>query len=166
MKQEKETAKQHTVKQLRGFQANTRTKKGEAYVAITKTTDNQVSLGWKGTKQDLLNLLFTTCRNDRAMAALICRTAKDHVEHCKQSLQQWVDLTADIGQLDRELDATTKSRKEARDDKGRERREDARQKMDDSCSGRTGLLFKPRLHRDSIRAFGRCHCTNNKRHHG
>ena len=45
MKQEKETAKQHTVKQLRGFQANTRTKKGEAYVAITKTADNQVSLG-------------------------------------------------------------------------------------------------------------------------
>lgn len=105
MKQEKETAKQHTVKQLRGFQANTRTKKGEAYVAITKTADNQVSLGWKGTKQDLLNLLFTTCRNDRAMAALICRTAKDHVEHCKQNHQQWVDLTADIVQLDRELDA-------------------------------------------------------------
>lgn len=104
MKQEKETAKQHTVKQLRGFQANTRTKKGEAYVAITKTADNQVSLGWKGTKQDLLNLLFTACRNDKQMAALICRAAKDHIDYCKGTHQDWVNLTADIVQLDQELD--------------------------------------------------------------
>lgn len=105
MKQEKETAKQHTVKQLREYQANTRTKKGEAAIVITKTADNKASLGWSGTKQDLLNLLFTTCRNDRGMAALICRAAKDHVEHCKQNHQAWVDLTADIVRLDRELDA-------------------------------------------------------------
>lgn len=94
----------HTVKQLRDFQANTRTKQGEAFIAITKTADNKASLGWSGTKQDLLNLLFTTCRNDRGMAALICRAAKDHVEHCKQNHQAWVDLTADIVELDRELD--------------------------------------------------------------
>ena len=105
MKQQETTAKQHTVKQLREFQANTRTKEGEAAIVITKTADNKANLGWSGTKRDLLNLLFTTCRNDRAMAALICRTAKDHVEHCKQNHQQWVDLTADIVQLDRELDA-------------------------------------------------------------
>lgn len=97
--------KLHSVKQLRKFQANTRTKQGEAYIAITKTADNKASLGWSGTKQDLLNLLFTTCRNDRGMAALICRAAKDHVEHCKQNHQAWVDLTTYIVRLDRELDA-------------------------------------------------------------
>lgn len=105
MKRQETTAKQHTVKQLREYQANTRTKKGEAAIVITKTADNKASLGWSGTKQDLLNLLFTTCRNDREMAALICRAAKDHVEHCKQNHQAWVDLTADIVRLDRELDA-------------------------------------------------------------
>lgn len=105
MKRQETTAKQHTVKQLREYQANTRTKKGEAAIVITKTADNKASLGWSGTKQDLLNLLFTTCRNDRGMAALICRAAKDHVEHCKQNHQAWVDLTADIVRLDRELDA-------------------------------------------------------------
>lgn len=105
MKRQETTAKQHTVKQLREYQANTRTKKGEAAIVITKTADNKASLGWSGTKQDLLNLLFTTCRNDRGMAALICRSAKDHVEHCKQNHQAWVDLTADIVRLDRELDA-------------------------------------------------------------
>lgn len=106
MKQEKTTARQHTVKQLREYQANTRTKEGEAAIVITKTADNKASLGWSGTKRDLLNLLFTTCRNDRGMAALICRAAKDHVESCKQNHQAWVDLTADIVGLDRELDAT------------------------------------------------------------
>lgn len=105
MKRQETTAKQHTVKQLREYQAKTRTKKGEAAIVITKTADNKASLGWSGTKQDLLNLLFTTCRNDRGMAALICRAAKDHVEHCKQNHQAWVDLTADIVRLDRELDA-------------------------------------------------------------
>lgn len=105
MKRQETTAKQHTVKQLREYQANTRTKKGEAAIVITKTADNKASLGWSGTKQDLLNLLFTTCRNDRGMAALICRAAKDHVEHCKQNHQAWVDLTVDIVRLDRELDA-------------------------------------------------------------
>ena len=105
MKRQETTAKQHTVKQLREYQANTRTKKGEAAIVITKTADNKASLGWSGTKQDLLNLLFTTCRNDRGMAALICRAAKDHGEHCKQNHQAWVDLTADIVRLDRELDA-------------------------------------------------------------
>ena len=105
MKRQETTAKQHTVKQLREYQANTRTKKGEAAIVITKTADNKASLGWSGTKQDLLNLLFTTCRNDRGMAALICRAAKDHVEHCKQNHHAWVDLTVDIVRLDRELDA-------------------------------------------------------------
>lgn len=100
----------HTVKQLRDYQANTRTKQGEAAIVITKTADNKASLGWSGTKQDLLNLLFTTCRNDRGMAALICRAAKDHVEHCKQNHQAWVDLTADIVGLDRELDADQKQK--------------------------------------------------------
>lgn len=96
--------KLHSVKQLRKFQANTRTKQGEAYIAITKTADNKVSIGWKGTKKDLVNLLYTTAKNDRGMAAIICRAAKDHVELCKQSHQTWVDLTADIVELDRELD--------------------------------------------------------------
>ena len=105
MKRQETTAKQHTVKQLREYQASTRTKNGEAAIVITKTADNNASLGWSGTKQDLLNVLFTTCRNDRGMAALICRAAKDHVEHCKQNHQAWVDLTADIVRLDRELDA-------------------------------------------------------------
>ena len=105
MKRQETTAKQHTVKQLREYQASTRTKNGEAAIVITKTADNKASLGWSGTKQDLLNVLFTTCRNDRGMAALICRAAKDHVEHCKQNHQAWVDLTADIVRLDRELDA-------------------------------------------------------------
>lgn len=95
----------HTVKQLRDYQANTRTKEGEAAIVITKTADNKASLGWSGTKRDLLNLLFTTCRNDRGMAALICRAAKDHVENCKLNHQAWVDLTADIIELGRELDA-------------------------------------------------------------
>lgn len=97
--------KLHSVKQLRKFQANTRTKQGEAYIAITKTADNKVSIGWKGTKRNLLNVLFTTCQHDRGMAALICRAAKDHVEHCKQNHQAWVDLTTYIVRLDRELDA-------------------------------------------------------------
>ena len=105
MKRQETTAKQHTVKQLREYQASTRTKNGEAAIVITKTADNKASLGWSGTKQDRLNVLFTTCRNDRGMAALICRAAKDNVEHCKQNHQAWVDLTADIVRLDRELDA-------------------------------------------------------------
>ena len=105
MKRQETTEKQHSVKQLRNFQATTRTKEGEAFVCVTKTKDEKVGLSWKGTKQDLLNLLFTTCRNDRGMAALICRAAKDHVEHCKQNHQAWVDLTVDIVRLDRELDA-------------------------------------------------------------
>ncbi len=104
MKRQETTEKQHSVKQLRNFQANTRTKEGEACIVITKTTDNKASLGWSGTKRDLLALLFTTCKNDRGMAALICRAAKDHVELCKQSHQTWVDLTANIVELDRELD--------------------------------------------------------------
>ena len=58
----------------------------------------------KGTKQDLLNLLFTACRNDKQMAALICRAAKDHIDYCKGTHQDWVNLTADIVQLDQELD--------------------------------------------------------------
>lgn len=53
MKRQETTAKQHTVKQLREYQANTRTKKGEAAIVITKTADNKASLGWSGTKQDL-----------------------------------------------------------------------------------------------------------------
>ena len=104
MKRQETTAKQHTVKQLREYQANTRTKKGEAAIVITKTADNKASLGWSGTKQDLLNLLFTTCRNDRGMAALICRAAKDHIDYCKCTHHDWVNLTADIVQLDQELD--------------------------------------------------------------
>lgn len=104
MNRPKTTATQHTVKQLQEFQANTKTKKGEAYITIAKTADNKASLGWKGTKQDLLNLLFTACRNDRGMAALICRASKDHIEHCKLNFQEWQELTADILQLDRELD--------------------------------------------------------------
>ncbi len=108
MKRQETTEKQHSVKQLRNFQATTRTKEGEACIVITKTTDNKASLGWSGTKRDLLALLFTTCKNDKGMAALICRAAKDHVEHCKQSHKAWVDLTADIVELDRELDADQK----------------------------------------------------------
>lgn len=110
MKQQETTAKQHTVKQLREFSNNTRSKKDEAFITITKTADNRAGLSWSGTKRDLLNLLFTTCRNDREMAALICRAAKDHVEHCKQNHQAWVDLTADIVGLDRELDANQKQK--------------------------------------------------------
>ena len=94
-----------STKRLRNTAASVTTKDGEAFVCVTKTKDEKVGLSWKGTKQDLLNLLFTACRNDKQMAALICRSAKDHVEHCKQNHQAWVDLTADIVRLDRELDA-------------------------------------------------------------
>ena len=95
--------KLHSVKQLRKFQANTRTKQGEAYIAITKTADNKVSIGWKGTKKDLVNLLFTTAKNDRGMAAIICQVAKDHVDTRKHSTQSWGELTADIIALQNEL---------------------------------------------------------------
>lgn len=94
-----------STKRLRNTAANVTTKDGEAFVCVTKTKDEKVGLSWKGTKRDLLALLFTTCKNDRGMAALICRAAKDHVEHCKQNHQAWVDLTVDIVRLDRELDA-------------------------------------------------------------
>ena len=94
-----------STKRLRNTAANVTTKDGEAFVCVTKTKDEKLGLSWKGTKQDLLNLLFTACRNDKQMAALICRAAKDHVEHCKQNHQAWVDLTAYIVRLDRELDA-------------------------------------------------------------
>lgn len=94
-----------STKRLRNTAANVTTKDGEAFVCVTKTKDEKVGLSWKGTKRNLLNVLFTTCRNDRGMAALICRAAKDHVEHCKQNHQAWVDLTADIVRLDRELEA-------------------------------------------------------------
>lgn len=96
-------AKLHSVKQLRKFQANTRTKQGEAYIAITKTADNKVSIGWKGTKKDLVNLLYTTANNDRGMAAIICQVAKDHVDTRKHSTQSWGELTADIIALQNEL---------------------------------------------------------------
>ena len=43
-------------------------------------------------------------RNDKPMAALICRAAKDHIDYCKGTHQDWVNLTADIVQLDQELD--------------------------------------------------------------
>ena len=92
-----------STKRLRNTAANVTTKDGEAFVCVTKTKDEKVGLSWKGTKRDLLNVLFTTCQHDRGMAALICRAAKDHVEHCKQSHKAWVDLTADIVELDREL---------------------------------------------------------------
>ena len=92
-----------SVKQLRKFQANTRTKQGEAYIAITKTADNKVSIGWKGTKKDLVNLLYTTAKNDRGMAAIICQVAKDHVDTRKHSTQSWGELTADIIALQNEL---------------------------------------------------------------
>lgn len=95
--------KLHSVKQLRKFLANTRTKQGEAYIAITKTADNKVSIGWKGTKKDLVNLLFTTAKNDRGMAAIICQVAKDHVDTRKYSTQSWGELTADIIALQNEL---------------------------------------------------------------
>lgn len=95
--------KLHSVKQLRKFQANTRTKQGEAYIAITKTADNKVSIGWKGTKKDLVNLLYTTAKNDRGMAAIICQVAKDHVDTRKHSTQSWGELTADIIALQNEL---------------------------------------------------------------
>lgn len=97
------TAKLHSVKQLRKFQANTRTKNGEAYIAITKTADSQVGIGWKGTKQDLVNLLFTTAKHDRTMAAIICQVAKDHVDTKKHNTQSWMELTADIVALQNEL---------------------------------------------------------------
>lgn len=95
--------KLHSVKQLRKFQANTRTKQGEAYIAITKTADNKVSTGWKGTKKDLVNLLYTTAKNDRTMAAIICQVAKDHVDTKKHNNQSWMELTADIIALQNEL---------------------------------------------------------------
>lgn len=95
--------KLYSVKQLRKFQANTRTKQGEAYIAITKTADNKVSIGWKGTKKDLVNLLYTTAKNDRGMAAIICQVAKDHVDTRKHSTQSWGELTADIIALQNEL---------------------------------------------------------------
>ena len=95
--------KLHSEKQLRKFQANTRTKQGEAYIAITKTADNKVSIGWKGTKKDLVNLLYTTAKNDRGMAAIICQVAKDHVDTRKHSTQSWGELTADIIALQNEL---------------------------------------------------------------
>lgn len=95
--------KLHSVKQLRKFQANTRTKQGEAYIAITKTADNKVSIGWKGTKKDLVNLLYTTAKNDRGMAAIICQVAKDHVDTRKHCTQSWGELTADIIALQNEL---------------------------------------------------------------
>ena len=95
--------KLHSVKQLRKFQANTRTKQGEAYIAITKTADNKVSIGWKGTKKDLVNLLYTTAKNDRTMAAIICQVAKDHVDTKKHNNQSWMELTADIIALQNEL---------------------------------------------------------------
>lgn len=95
--------KLHSVKQLRKFQANTRTKQGEAYIAITKTADNKVSIGWKGTKKDLVNLLYTIAKNDRGMAAIICQVAKDHVDTRKHSTQSWGELTADIIALQNEL---------------------------------------------------------------
>lgn len=95
--------KLHSVKQLRKFQANTRTKQGEAYIAITKTADKKVSIGWKGTKKDLVNLLYTTAKNDRGMAAIICQVAKDHVDTRKHSTQSWGELTADIIALQNEL---------------------------------------------------------------
>lgn len=100
MKRQETTEKQHSVKQLRNFQANVTTKDGEAFVCVTKTKDEKVGLSWKGTKQDLLNLLFTACRNDKQMAALICRAAKDHIDYCKGTHQDWVTLTADIVQLE------------------------------------------------------------------
>lgn len=68
-----------STKKLRNKAANVTTKDGEAFVCVTKTKDEKVGLSWKGTKQDLLNLLFTACRNDKQMAALICRAAKDHI---------------------------------------------------------------------------------------
>lgn len=95
--------KLHSVKQLRKFQANTRTKQGEAYIAITKTADNKVSIGWKGTKKDLVNLLYTTAKNDRTMAAIICQVVKDHVDTKKHNNQSWMELTADIIALQNEL---------------------------------------------------------------
>ena len=95
--------KLHSEKQLRKFQANTRTKQSEAYIAITKTADNKVSIGWKGTKKDLVNLLYTTAKNDRGMAAIICQVAKDHVDTRKHSTQSWGELTADIIALQNEL---------------------------------------------------------------
>lgn len=95
--------KLHSVKQLRKFQANTRNKQGEAYIAITKTADNKVSIGWKGMKKDLVNLLYTTAKNDRGMAAIICQVAKDHVDTRKHSTQSWEELTADIIALQNEL---------------------------------------------------------------
>lgn len=98
-----QAVKLHSVKQLRKFQANTRTKQGEAYIAITKTADNKVSIGWKGTKKDLVNLLYTTAKNDRGMAAIICQVAKDHVDTRKHSTQSWGELTADIIALQNEL---------------------------------------------------------------
>ena len=93
-----------STKRLRNTASSVTTKDGEASVCVTKTKDEKVGLSWKGTKQDLLNLLFTACRNDKQMAALICRAAKDHIDYCKGKHQDWVNLTADIVQLDQELD--------------------------------------------------------------
>ena len=97
MKRQETTEKQHSVKQLRNFQANVTTKDGEAFVCVTKTKDEKVGLSWKGTKQDLLNLLFTACRNDKQMAALICRAAKDHIDYCKGTHQDWVNAWNQYG---------------------------------------------------------------------
>lgn len=99
----KETTKQHTVKELRKFQANTTTKRGEAYIALTKTADDKMGIGWKGTKRDLLNILYTAIKNDRELAAIICQVAKDHVESCKTSNNAWAELTSDIAQLQRDI---------------------------------------------------------------
>ena len=76
-----------STKRLRNTAASVTTKDGEAFVCVTKTKDEKVGLSWKGTKQDLLNLLFTACRNDKQMAALICRAAKDHIDYCKGTHQ-------------------------------------------------------------------------------
>lgn len=116
-----------STKRLRNTAANVTTKDGEAFVCVTKTKDEKVGLSWKGTKQDLLNLLFTACRNDKQMAALICRAAKDHIDYCKGTHQDWVNLTADIVQLDQELDTNqTSIRKEVT----HERRKRAQRKND------------------------------------
>ena len=97
-----------STKRLRNTAANVTTKDGEAFVCVTKTKDEKVGLSWKGTKRDLLNVLFTTCQHDRGMAALICRAAKDHIERSKENHHAWVDLTVNIVELDRELDEDQK----------------------------------------------------------
>lgn len=46
---------------------------------------------------------YTTAKNDRGMAAIICQVAKDHVDTRKHSTQSWGELTADIIALQNEL---------------------------------------------------------------